>query len=627
MSATHTATRSSPAGLTELGELSDIDAYLTRHQEKELLRLVVVGSVDDGKSTLIGRLLHDTHGVYEDQLSAVKRASTQAGMVIDFSLFTDGLKAEREQGITIDVAYRYFSTERRKFIIADTPGHVQYTRNMATGASTANVAVILIDARLGVLTQSRRHAYIASLLGIPHLAVAVNKMDLPECGQAVFEQICSDFGAFARKLSFKDVRFIPVSALCGDNIVERSAKLTWYDGPTILEYLETVPIARDRNTTDFRYPVQYVLRPHLDYRGFAGEIASGRVARGDRVMVLPSRKLTSIASIDTYDGPLERASAPMNVTLTLADEVDVSRGDMLVHPDNVPQVEQRFEAMLVWMNETPLAADVSYFIKHTSVLVRAEVERVVSRTNLETLAEESASSLALNDIGRVIVRARRPLYFDPYARNRRTGAFILVDALSNATVAAGMILGPASAAAEAEGGAGARSSVSRQERHAALGQSGAVVCFTGLPGTGKSALAFAVERALHGRGRFSLVIDPADPISTRNPALRSDPTVPPAAALELCERGAELGWISLLAFAMPDPDSRARLRERTGGAPLVQVHLSRAPGRAAAGHMEEPPVRPDLVVDLAAESVEDAARRVIERLEALGVFRPATART
>jgi bifunctional enzyme CysN/CysC len=607
--------------IVESSIAENFDGYVQRHQQKELLRLVVVGSVDDGKSTLIGRLLHDTHGVYEDQLSAVKRASTQTGMAIDFSLFTDGLKAEREQGITIDVAYRYFSTEQRKFIIADTPGHVQYTRNMATGASTANVAVILIDARLGVLTQSRRHAYIASLLGIPHLAVAVNKMDLPECTQAVFERICVEFGAFAGRLGFKDVRFIPVSALRGDNIVERSPHMPWYDGGTVLEYLEQVPIAGDRNLDDFRYPVQYVLRPHLNYRGYAAEVASGRVARGDRVMVLPSRKLTTIASVDTFEGSIERASAPMSVTLTLADNVDVSRGDMLVHPDNVPFAEARFEANLVWMNEHELDPEASYFIKHTSVLVRAEFERVIGKTNLETLLHEPAATLALNDIGRVVVRARRPLYFDPYTRNRKTGAFIVIDALSNATVAAGMIVGPADdAALAARSPARQRSLVGAREREFALGQRAAVLLFTGLPGTGKSTLAYAVERLLYERGRMSLVIDPEDAVSAKNPAVARQPGEVPPAVLELVERGAQVGWITLLAFAAPDAEGRERLRQRAGEERYVEVHVQRGSSPPPSLRYQ-PPARPDLAIDLASEPIEQAAARVLSLLEGRGFIR------
>ena len=353
-SSTTTPPATPPAATPPALSDEQVLAQLEAHQQKELLRLVVVGSVDDGKSTLIGRLLHDTNGVYDDQLSAVKRASSQAGMEIDFSLFTDGLKAEREQGITIDVAYRYCTTEKRKFIIADTPGHIQYTRNMATGASTANVGLILIDARLGVLQQSRRHAYIASLLGIPHLAVAVNKMDLVDFSRDVFERISTEFRQFASQLGFKDVTFVPVSALEGDNIVEKSERAPWYTGPTILGYLETVPIAGDRNLEDFRFPVQYVIRPHLNYRGFAAEIASGRINKGDPILVLPSRQRSRVASINTYEGSLESASAPLSVTLTLTDEVDVSRGDMLVRPDSIPSVDRRFEATLVWMHQKAL---------------------------------------------------------------------------------------------------------------------------------------------------------------------------------------------------------------------------------------------------------------------------------
>ena len=446
----------------------DIVSYLSKHQAKELLRFTTVGSVDDGKSTLIGRLLYDAHGLYEDQLRAVERASSAKSDSLDLSLVTDGLKAEREQGITIDVAYRYFSTEKRKFIIADTPGHVQYTRNMATGASTANVAIILIDARLGVLQQSRRHAYIASLLGIPHLAVCVNKMDLKGYDEGVYQAIQKTFSEFAARLRFKDVTFIPISALKGDNIVQRSENTPWFGGRTLLEHLETVPIASDENHDDFRYPVQYVLRPNLDYRGFAGEIAAGVVRRGDTVTVLPSRRTTRIKAIDTYEGEREIAFAPMSVALRLEDEVDVSRGDMLVHPDNLPSVAQRFEAHVVWMSEKPLDRAKSYFLKHTTRLVRAEIERVVGHIDLETLGEVPAEGLSLNDIGRALVRTHRPIFFDSYERSRNTGAFILIDSLTNDTVAAGMIV------SEGRDGAGRRepglrSQVSPAERKERLG--------------------------------------------------------------------------------------------------------------------------------------------------------------
>jgi bifunctional enzyme CysN/CysC len=609
--------------------VAEVEDQLRRHQEKELLRLVVVGSVDDGKSTLIGRLLHDTNGVYDDQLSAVKRASTQAGMEIDFSLFTDGLKAEREQGITIDVAYRYFATENRKFIIADTPGHIQYTRNMATGASTANVGLILIDARLGVLTQSRRHAYIASLLGIPHLAVAVNKMDLVGFRREVYERITEEFSRFAAQLDFKDVSFVPVSALQGDNIVERSARIPWYSGPSILGLLETVPIAADRNLEDFRYPVQYVIRPHLDYRGFAGEIASGRISKGDPILVLPSRQRTRVASIDTYEGSIESATAPLSVTLTLEDEVDVSRGDMLVRPDSLPNVAGRFEATLVWMHQKPLDREKSYLLKQTTRLERVEVEQIVSRTNLDTLLPEPCETLELNDIGTVRVRSNRPLYFDSYRENRRTGAFILIDSLGNGTVAAGVILAPSGGTARREGELGQHSMVSPRERQERLGQRGSVVLLTGLPGSGKTEVAYAAERLLYDRGHVALVVDAADrPVAAaKAPAEQAQPA---EAVLELCRRAADAGLIVLLSFAAPSAAGRSLGQTALGAERWLEVAL-RAPlerRRSAApdfyGRHPEPeyesPANPAANVDLGALSSEAAARVIVDLLEQRGVF-------
>jgi bifunctional enzyme CysN/CysC len=611
--------------------VAEVEAQLRRHQEKELLRLVVVGSVDDGKSTLIGRLLHDTNGVYDDQLSAVKRASTQAGMEIDFSLFTDGLKAEREQGITIDVAYRYCSTERRKFIIADTPGHIQYTRNMATGASTANVGLILIDARLGVLQQSRRHAYIASLLGIPHLAVAVNKMDLVGFSQEVFQRICDEFRRFAAQLDFKDVTFVPVSALKGDNIVERSDRAPWYTGPSVLGYLETVPIAADRNLQDFRYPVQYVIRPHLNYRGFAAEIASGRVSKGDPILVLPSRQRSRVASIDTYEGSLESAAAPLSVTLTLTDEVDVSRGDMLVHPDSVPNVNNRFEATLVWMHQKALDPQKSYLLKQTTQLQRVEIEQIVSRTNLDTLQPEPCETLELNDIGTVRVRCNRPLFFDAYRKNRRTGAFILIDSLGNGTVAAGVILAPGTgAAARSEGEPGQHSMVSPRERQERLGQRGTVVLLSGLPGAGKTEVAYAAERLIYDRGHVALVVDARDrPVGAAAP---SEPAQPSDSVLELCRRAADAGLVVLLAYAAPSAVGRTLGQTAIGGERWLEVGVS-APlerRRAAASdfyarHPEpryEPPVAPAATVDLGSLSSEAAARVIVDLLEQRGVFSP-----
>jgi sulfate adenylyltransferase large subunit len=420
---------------------SDIEAYLRRYQEKELLRFVVVGSVDDGKSTLIGRLLYDTGSVYDDQLAAVRKATQLAGADIDLSLITDGLAAEREQGITIDVAYRYFTTAKRKFIIADTPGHIQYTRNMATGASTANVAVILIDARLGVLQQSRRHAYIASLLGIPHLAVCVNKMDLIDYDRSGFARIQSEFAAFTANLAFVDVSFFPVSALDGANCVHRSARTPWYEGPTVLEFLESVPVHETRDHAHWRYPVQYVLRPNADYRGFAARIASGVVKKGDEVMVLPSGKTSQVKAIDGVHGELNEAFAPQSVSIRLKDEVDVSRGDMLVHPGDVPRAARTFDAHLVWMHEKALDPGRTYLLKHTTQTLRAEVDRVHWRKDMDTLEEVPAKTLGLNEIGRATVTAHRPLFLDPYETNRETGSFILIDAITNNTLAAGMVIG------------------------------------------------------------------------------------------------------------------------------------------------------------------------------------------
>jgi bifunctional enzyme CysN/CysC len=496
-----------------LSTSEDVTRYLHRHERKEILRFVTVGSVDDGKSTLIGRLLHDTNGIYEDQLSAVRRASNMAGTEIDFSLFTDGLQAEREQGITIDVAYRYFTTERRKFIIADTPGHVQYTRNMATGASTASVAIILIDARLGVLQQSRRHAYIASLLGIPHLVVCVNKMDLRGYDPAVFEGIRKDFAAFAAKLDFKGITYIPISALRGDNIVQRSEQTPYYDGPTLLEHLETVPIGADLNLKDFRYPVQLVLRPSHEYRGYAAQIASGIVRKGDAVMVLPSRKTSRVTHIDSDGKSLDEAFAPMSVALRLADEIDVSRGDMLVHPGQAPRAEVRFDAMLVWMHERPLDRAKSYLLKHTTQTVRAEIDKVAFAIDLESLAEAPAPGLGLNDIGRVSVRTHRPLFIDAYRDNRVTGAFILIDSLTNDTVAAGMILDASAARAGDAIEASVReghTQVSARERRERLGHGAAAVVLSGASREARRAAAFATERALFDRGCVAAVIDGID---------------------------------------------------------------------------------------------------------------------
>jgi sulfate adenylyltransferase large subunit len=408
--------------------------------ESRLLRFSTAGSVDDGKSTLIGRLLYEAKGVYEDQLASVRKAGVNRSTgPIDFSLLTDGLRAEREQGITIDVAYRYFATPKRKFIIADTPGHEQYTRNMATGASTAGLAIVLIDARKGVLPQSRRHAFIASLLGIPHIAVAVNKMDLVDFSPDVFATIRAEFTGYAQQIGLKNLAFFPISALDGDNIVERSPRTPWYEGVPLLEHLEQVAVEEGLGGEELRFPVQYVIRPSLDFRGYAGQMASGTLRVGDQVMALPSGRITTVKDLPSFDGSLAEAFPPMSVTVVLEDEIDLSRGDMLVKPDHVPHVSRRFAAKLVWMHQTPGLPGTTYLLKHTSHTVAAQIERIQYRVDVNTLSGVEASQLELNDIASVKMEARRPLYFDAYKKNRATGSFILIDPLTNLTVAAGMI--------------------------------------------------------------------------------------------------------------------------------------------------------------------------------------------
>ena len=486
-----------------------IEEYLARSEEQDLVRLTTAGSVDDGKSTLIGRLLYDAKAMFEDQLAAIRASKVnRAAGPLDFSLLTDGLRAEREQGITIDVAYRHFSTPRRKFIIADTPGHEQYTRNMATGASTAEVAVILVDARNGVLPQSRRHACIANLLGIPHLAVAVNKMDLVGWREEVFARIRDEFTEYLRRIDAPAATFIPVSALNGDNVANASHACPWYEGQTLIEYLETVPAAARLQPGEFRFPVQWVNRPDLSFRGFAGQIASGEVRRGDLVMALPSGKTSRVKSIVTYDGELETAHAPMSVTVCLEDELDIGRGDMLAHPASLPHVSRQFEAAVVWMAAEPLRRDAPYLVKHTTQQARAKVVRVVHRLNVNTLAREDADELGLNEIGAVVVETAGPLFFDSYRRNRATGAFILIDPATNATAGAGMILEhrhPEAAASVAKTAllqvdSGAVQ-VTPAERIARLGHQPATIWLTA-----RIELASLLERRLFDRGCLAQVL-------------------------------------------------------------------------------------------------------------------------
>ena len=487
----------------------------------ELLRIATAGSVDDGKSTLIGRLLHDTKSIFEDQLEAVERSSVARGAEqTDLALLTDGLRAEREQGITIDVAHRYFATPKRKFVIADTPGHIQYTRNMVTGASTANLALLLVDARKGVLEQTRRHALLSSLLRVPHLVLCVNKMDLVDYDQTVYDEIREEFTGFAAKLEITDLGFVPISALEGDNVVERSTNMPWFEGQPLLGQLEDVHIASDRNLVDNRFPVQTVIRPqsaeHRDYRGFAGSVVGGIFKQGDEVMVLPSRKTSTISGIDTPNGPVTQSFPPMAVTLLLEDELDISRGDMICRPSNQPTASQRFEAMVCWFDETSsLQTGMPYQLKHTTRWVPAEVEELRYELNVDTLHRDlSAETLEVNDIGRISIHTTSPLFFDEYRLNRTTGSFILVDPATNLTVAAGMIIGAvgeAAAAASESVVAGDitfhPSKLSRKERWTALKTSGATIWMTGLSGSGKSTIATAVEHTLVSSGHSAFMLD------------------------------------------------------------------------------------------------------------------------
>jgi bifunctional enzyme CysN/CysC len=596
----------------------DIEAYLASYQEKELLRFVSVGSVDDGKSTLIGRILYDTGMVFEDQMEAVRAASH--GDKPDLSLLTDGLKAEREQGITIDVAYRYFTTSKRKFIIADTPGHIQYTRNMVTGASTADVALILIDARHGVLQQSRRHAYIASLLGIPHLAVCVNKMDLRDYSQEVFDEISADFMRFGKTLRFKDIQFFPVSALLGDNVVSDSENTPWYEGPNVLEYLETVPIIEDRNFEDFRYPVQYVIRPDLDYRGFAAEVASGVIAKGSAIVALPSGKASKVKAIDTHDGELEEAFAGQSVTIRLEDEIDISRGDMIVKADNLPRVTRRFDAHLVWMHEKPLDLEKAYLIKHTTQTVRAQIDKIYHEIDMDTLQEKPSDGLRLNDIARVRLSCHRALYVDDYQRNRETGAFIVIDSLTNNTVGAGMITLPSSdqnladvmRELHAESAMEPKTFVSPSERMERFGQRGATVWLTGLPGSGRWTLAYALERRLFDLGRTATVVSPV------GEDLRS--------MISAAKAVTDAGLINICAFPSPTRHDRALLVERIGKDRVVQVYvntdqsLCRERRPDADFSSFEPPDDPDVEVALDKMRIDKAIDIILEALEKRGQF-------
>ncbi|MFF7706999.1 sulfate adenylyltransferase subunit CysN [Pseudomonas sp. NPDC007930] len=621
----------------------DILAYLAQHERKELLRFLTCGNVDDGKSTLIGRLLHDSKMIYEDHLEAITRDSKKVGTTgeeVDLALLVDGLQAEREQGITIDVAYRYFSTAKRKFIIADTPGHEQYTRNMATGASTCDLAIILVDARYGVQTQTRRHSYIASLLGIKHIVVAINKMDLKDFDQGVFEAIKADYLKFADAIGLvpSSLHFVPMSALKGDNVVNRSERSPWYEGPALMEILETVEVAADRNLTDLRFPVQYVNRPNLNFRGFAGTLASGVVCKGDEVVVLPSGKSSRVKSIVTFEGELEQAGPGQAVTLTMEDEIDISRGDLLVHADNVPPVTDQFEAMLVWMAEEPMLPGKKYDIKRATSYVPGSLPSIVHTVDVNTLEKGQASQLKLNEIGRVKVSLDTAIALDGYDSNRTTGAFVVIDRLTNGTVGAGMIIAPPVTPHGSAAGHGKGAHVSTAERALRFGQQPATVLFTGLSGAGKSTLAYALERKLFDMGRAVYVLDGQNLRHDLNKGLpqdRAGRTENWRRAAHVARQFNEAGMITLAAFVAPDAEGREQAKALIGPERVITVYVQASPaicsqrdpqGLYAAGQDNIPgesfpydvPQKADLVIDTQALSVDEGVKAVLDLLRQRG---------
>ncbi len=569
-------TQTPPSGGMK-GGLS-IQEFLNQDQQKDLLRLLTAGSVDDGKSTLIGRLLFDSKKLYEDQLSTLERDSKKvghAGEEIDYALLLDGLKAEREQGITIDVAYRYFSTAKRKFIIADTPGHEQYTRNMVTGASTANLAIILVDARTGVITQTRRHTYLVSLLGIKHVVLAVNKMDLMGYSQEVYDNIVEEYESFITQLDIPDLTCIPLSALKGDNVVDPSENMPWYNGKCMLEFLETVHIGSDKNFDDLRFPVQYVLRPDINFRGFSGRLASGIVKKGDDVKVLPSGKTSKIKSIVTYDGELDYAFPPQSVTVTLEDEIDISRGDMIIHPDSMPRVERHFEAMLVWMDETPMDISTHFLIKHTTNNTKARIDTIKYKVDVNTLQKSEIGHFNLNEIGRVVLTTTKPLFFDPYKKNRETGAFILIDPMTHNTCAVGMIIDKLSGEElpsritemDKEKIAKGQALISKKEWAKKYNQKGETIWITGLHGSGKNELAFTLERKLFENGATAVLLDGSSVRSGLNNELDFSPTDSAEhlrRVAHICKLLNNQGIITICSFISADKNIRSQLKEIIG---------------------------------------------------------------
>ncbi len=627
----------------------DIEKVLAADSRKDLLRFITCGSVDDGKSTLIGRLLFDSKQVYEDQLSAVTRDSRKWGTTgdqADLALLVDGLQSEREQGITIDVAYRYFSTARRKFIIADTPGHEQYTRNMATGASTADAAVILVDARNGVQTQTRRHSYIVSLLGIEKVIVAVNKMDLVDYDQGRFEEIWAEYQDFSNKLDFEEIHCLPVAALGGDNVTVRGENLAWFDGPTLIELLETLRVDDGGSAADFRMPVQYVNRHSSDFRGFAGTVSQGRIAPGEPIMVMPSGRQSRVERIVTFDGDLEAASAGRAVTLTLADEIDISRGDLLVKPDARARVAEALDARVVWMNDTPLLPGRQYDIKMGPRTLSAIPELVHHRIDVNTLEHQHVEQLDLNEIGLVRWRLGGPAAFDAYQHDRQTGAFIVIDRISNLTVGAGMIVRPVTdtLADKSRDVVWHEHKINKTQRAGQKAQRPAVLWFTGLSGAGKSSVANALEQALFQRGHHSYLLD-GDNVRhglNRDLGFTDEDRVENIRRIgEVAGLMADAGLVVLTAFISPFRSDRAMVRELMEPGEFVEIHVKasletcekRDPkglyAKARAGAIRhftgidspyEPPEDPEIVVDTEKLSVEEGVDVVLEYLKRRGIL-------
>lgn len=637
----------------------DLESYLARAKTSTLLRFSTAGSVDDGKSTLIGRLLHDSKNIYEDHLAALhkKSAGREDGGALALALLTDGLRAEQEQGITIDVAYRYFSTPKRRFILADSPGHEQYTRNMATGASTADLTILLVDARKGVITQTKRHAFIASLLGVPRLLIAINKMDLVDYSEDVFNSIRADFVDFAGRLGVRELRFVPIAALPGDNVVEPSSNMPWYHGETVMEYLESVYIDSDANLVDFRFPVQYVIRPNQDYRGFAGQIASGTIRVGEEVTVLPAQKRSKVKSIeymsrDPKARSLDYAFAPMSVTISLEDEIDTSRGDMIVRSNNLPRSLQEFEAMVVWMSEAEMDLARNYIVMHTTRETKATIQGVRYGVDVNTLHRLPGHALKLNEIGRVSLVTKQPLFLDPYERNRATGNFILIDPESFLTVGAGMIIDrlpqPVLREEESREHGQAKlvkedlhreeSLISRADREQLFGHQSVTLWFTGLSGSGKSSIAKALERKLFDSGRPVYRLD-GDNLRF---GLNSDLAFSKEDRAENIRRVAEVarlfneaGITVIASFISPYAQDREMARKVIGGSQFIEIHLStpievcesRDPHglykKARSGGISdftgidspyEAPTAAEITLDTASESIESCVAKIVGKL-------------